>query len=87
MCELAGLKAFRDTTKRSAGTIVPELFGTQLQMVVKGKTLEPKQCDPLDLVHSFNLYKAMKRGKKGNPLSLCFFFFLYNCYSIVKYVL
>ena len=74
MFELAGLKAFRDTTKRSAGTIVPELFGTQLQMVVKGKTLEPKQCDPLDLMHYFNVYKAMKREKKVTPPFFCVFF-------------
>ena len=60
MSELAGLKAFKDATKRSAGKIVPELFATQFQMVAKDKNCEPKQCDPLDLVHYFNLYKAMK---------------------------
>ena len=87
MCKLAGLKAFKDATKHSAGTIVPKLFVTQFQMVAKDKTLEPKQCDSLDLVHYFNLYKAMKREKKGNsPFLLCFFF-LYNCSSKVKYVL
>ena len=74
MCKLAGLKAFKDATKHSAGTIVPKLFVTQFQMVAKDKTLEPKQCDSLDLVHYFNLYKAMKREKKVTPPFFCVFF-------------
>ena len=74
MCKLAGLKAFEDATKCSARTIVPKLFATQFQIVAKDKTLEPKQCDPLDLVHYFNLYKAMKKRKTQLPLYFLFFF-------------
>ena len=66
-CELPGLKAFEEATKRSAGIIVPELFATQFQIVVKDKNVNPKQSDPCDLVHYFNLYKSMKREKKVPP--------------------
>ena len=46
---------------------MPELFATQFQMVVKDKNVNPKQSDPCDLVHYFNLYKSMKREKKVPP--------------------
>ena len=46
---------------------MPELFATQFQMVVKDKNVHPKQSDPSDLVHYFNLYKSMKREKKVPP--------------------
>ena len=71
MCKLAGVKAFEDAMKQSAGTNFPELFATQFQIVVKDKNIHPKQSDPCDLVHYFNLYKTMKREKRSPP-------FLYN---------
>ena len=64
--ELSGLKAFKDSTRLSAGVPVPKLFAVQFTMVAKDKSITPKQADPCDLVYYFSLYKAMKRDK-GNP--------------------
>ena len=53
------LTRFEEAVRMSTGTVVLEVFDTQLSIVVKDANLKPAQEDPCVLVCCFALYKLM----------------------------